>query len=80
MTALAQAISIDYSGTETSTVGKGKNTEWLWRIALAAGKPIFTLDIADNAHLIEICAKPIRENNTKHLLTGIGLVISEVFE
>ena len=46
-------------------------TEWLWRVALAAGKPVFTLDNADNAHLIELCAKPIRENDTEHLRTGV---------
>ena len=72
MTALAQSISIDYSGAATPTAGKRSKTEWLWRVALAAGKPVFTLNNADNAHLVELCAKPIREDDTEHLRTGVS--------
>ncbi len=40
MTALAQSICTDYSEAEMPTAGKGSMTECLWRVALAAGKPV----------------------------------------
>ena len=39
---------------------RGGKTEGLCRDALARGKPVFTLDSADNAHLIDLGAVPVR--------------------
>ena len=38
---------------------KGGKTEGLCKGALAQGKPVFVLDSADNAHLIEVGTTPI---------------------
>lgn len=39
--------------------GKGSKTEKLCRDALAGGKPVFTLDSPDNAHLVDDGAVPL---------------------
>ena len=39
---------------------KGGKTEKLCKDALAQGKPVFALDSADNAHLLECGAVPIQ--------------------
>jgi predicted Rossmann fold nucleotide-binding protein DprA/Smf involved in DNA uptake len=42
---------------------RGGKTEELCRDALARGKPVFTLDSPDNAHLIDLGAVPVRADN-----------------
>ena len=44
-------------------------TEKLCKEALAQGKPVFALDSADNAHLLELGAVPVRSDNPMSLLT-----------
>ncbi len=51
--ALADRILIAHAGI-------GSKTEGLCRDALAQGKPVFTLDSPDNAHLVELGAAPVR--------------------
>ena len=48
---------------------KGGKTEELCRNALAKGKPVFTLDSADNVHLLEHGAVPISASNSESLTT-----------
>ena len=48
---------------------KGGKTEELCRNALAKGKPVFALDSADNAHLVEHGAVPISASNSASLIT-----------
>ena len=47
----------------------GSKTEGLCKDALAAGKPVFALDSADNAHLAELGAIPIPADNPETLLS-----------
>ncbi len=47
---------------------KGSKTEGLCRDALASGKPVFTLDSPDNAHLVEIGAMPVRAEDPAPLV------------
>ena len=49
---------------------KGSKTEQLCKDALAKGKPVFTLDSPDNAHLVELGAVPIPAEDPKPLTTG----------
>ena len=39
----------------------GGKTERLCKSALARGKPVFTLDSGDNAHLVGLGARPVRD-------------------
>ncbi len=59
--ALADRILIAHAG-------KGSKTEGLCRDALAQGKPVFTLDNPDNAHLVEHGAVPVRADDPRPLL------------
>ena len=59
--ALADRILIAHAG-------KGSKTERLCKEALARGKPVFTLDSPDNAHLVELGAAPIRADDPRPLL------------
>ena len=56
--ALADCILIAHAG-------KGSKIEELCREALARGKPAFTLDSPDNAHLVEIGAVPVRADDPR---------------
>ena len=47
----------------------GSKTEELCKDALAAGKPVFALASADNAHLVELGAIPIPADNPETLLS-----------
>ena len=49
--------------------GKGSKTEGLCRNALARGKPVFTLDSPDNAHLVTLGAVPVQADDPRSLLT-----------
>ena len=49
--------------------GKGSKTESLCRDLLAQGKPVFTLDSPDNAHLIEFGATPVLADDPRPFLT-----------
>ena len=46
----------------------GGKTERLCRAALAQGKPVFTLDSADNAHLVELGAGPVPSDDVTLLI------------
>ena len=59
--ALADRILIAHAG-------KGSKTERLCRGALAQGKPVFTLESPDNAHLVELGAAPVRADDPRNLL------------
>ena len=48
----------------------GGKTERLCRHALALGKPVFTLDSPDNAHLAALGAAPVSANDPAPLLVG----------
>lgn len=48
--------------------GKGSKTEGLCRDALAQGKPVYTLDSPDNAHLIKLGAVPVRADDPTPLV------------
>ncbi|MDE2905554.1 MAG: hypothetical protein OXQ28_05655, partial [Acidobacteriota bacterium] len=51
----------------------GGKTERLCRDALAAGKPVFTLDSSDNAHLVERGAVPVAADDPAACLSdGVG--------
>lgn len=58
--ALADSILIAHAG-------KGSKTEGLCRDALASGKPVFTLDSPDNAHLVALGAVPVQADNPRAL-------------
>lgn len=62
--ALADRILIAHAG-------KGSKTERLCRGALAQGKPVFTLDSPNNAHLVELGAAPVRADDPRPLLTEV---------
>ena len=47
---------------------KGSKTEKLCKDALAHGKPVFTLDSLDNAHLLQLGAIPIPANDPTPLI------------
>ena len=47
----------------------GSKTEGLCKDALAAGKPVFALDSAGNAHLVELGAISIPVDNPETLLS-----------
>ena len=49
---------------------KGSKTEQLCKGALANGKPVFTLDSPDNAHLVEFGVVPIAAEDPKPITTG----------
>ena len=48
----------------------GGKTERLCRDALAGGKPVFTLESPDNAHLVALGAAPVSANDPAPLLAG----------
>ena len=48
---------------------KGGKIEALCKHALASGKPVFTLESADNAHLMELGARPVSADNPACLVT-----------
>jgi predicted Rossmann fold nucleotide-binding protein DprA/Smf involved in DNA uptake len=47
---------------------RGGKTERLCRDALDCGKPVFTLDSPDNAHLVELGAVPVRADDPAPLI------------
>ena len=47
---------------------KGSKTEGICKCALTSGKPVFTLDSPDNAHLVEIGAVPVRAEDPAPLV------------
>ena len=47
---------------------KGSKTEGICKGALTSGKPVFTLDSPDNAHLVEIGAVPVRAEDPAPLV------------
>ena len=49
---------------------RGGKTEKLCKDTLAQGKPVFTLDSPDNAHLLELGVVPIRKENLAPLVAG----------
>ena len=49
---------------------KGGKTEKLCKDTLAQGKPVFTLDSPDNAHLVELGVLPVRAENLAPLVAG----------
>lgn len=59
--ALANRILIAHAG-------KGSKTEEICRDALASGKPVFTLDSPDNAHLVALGAVPVQADNPTALM------------
>ena len=50
---------------------KGGKTEQLCKDALASGKPVFTLDSLDNAHLVELGVVPIAAENPSSITIGL---------
>ena len=50
---------------------KGGKTETLCRDALAQGKQVFALDSPDNAHLIELGARPVAAEDSTALPAGL---------
>ena len=49
---------------------RGGKTEQLCKDALASGKPVFTLDSPDNAHLVELGVIPIAAEDPTPITTG----------
>ena len=47
---------------------KGGKTEALCRESFTRGKPVFTLDSEDNAHVVELGARPADANNPMELI------------